>query len=74
MSHKFMINNNLYIAHRRASLRCDAWAAKAVRYREAGERRKAEHAESRTYQYLTRMKRLADRWLESSEREAPTLQ
>ncbi|MGH8228046.1 MAG: hypothetical protein ACREU3_09125 [Steroidobacteraceae bacterium] len=52
-------------------MRCDAWAAKAVRYREAGEGRKAEHAEDRTYRYLTRMKRLADRWLESSEHEAP---
>lgn len=55
-------------------MRCDAWAAKAVRYREAGERRKAEHAEDRTYRYLTRMKRLADRWLEGSEHQAATLQ
>jgi hypothetical protein len=52
----------LYLAHRRTSVQCDAWAEKATRYREAGELRKAVWAEDRAFQCLTRMKRLADRW------------
>jgi hypothetical protein len=52
----------LSVEHCRTSARCDAWAEKAIRYREAGELRKAEWAESRAFQCLTRMKRLADRW------------
>ncbi|HUN75969.1 MAG TPA: hypothetical protein VMU40_15735 [Steroidobacteraceae bacterium] len=52
----------LYIQHRRTSAQFDTWAEKAIRYREAGELRKAERAETRAFQCLTRMKRLADRW------------
>ena len=52
----------MYLEHRRASARCDAWAAKAIRYRRAGEWRKAERAEAWTFRCLTRMKRLADAW------------
>jgi hypothetical protein len=52
----------LYCEHLRASARCDAWAEKAIRYRQSGEWRKAERAESRTFECLTRMKRLADLW------------
>jgi hypothetical protein len=52
----------VYLEHRRASASCDAWAEKAMRYRECGEWRKAELAEDRAFQCLTRMKRLADRW------------
>jgi hypothetical protein len=52
----------LYVEHRRTSARCDAWTEKAIRYRQAGELRKAEWAEDRAFQCLTRMKRLADRW------------
>jgi hypothetical protein len=52
----------MYLEHRRASARCDAWAAKAIRYRRAGEWRKAERAEDWTFRWLTRMKRLADAW------------
>ncbi len=43
-------------------MRCDAWAEKAMRYRQAGEWRKAERAEDRAFRCLTRMKRLADAW------------
>lgn len=50
------------LQHRRASVRCDAWAEKAMRYRLAGDLRRAEWAEDRTFRCLTRMKRLADRW------------
>jgi hypothetical protein len=53
---------DLYLQHRRASVRCDEWAEKAIRYRLAGEWRKAERAEVRTFQCLTRMKRLEERW------------
>jgi hypothetical protein len=53
---------NLYLEHRRASARCDQWAEKAIRYRQAGEWRKAEQAENRTFQCLTRMRRLEERW------------
>jgi hypothetical protein len=52
----------LYLEHHRTSVQCDAWAEKAIRYREAGELRKATWAEDRAFQCLTRMKRLADRW------------
>lgn len=52
----------LYLAHRRASVSCDVWAEKAIRYRQAGDLRKAQQAEDRTFRCLTRMKRLADRW------------
>jgi hypothetical protein len=52
----------IFQQHRRASIRCDAWAEKAMRYRAAGDVRRAERAEDRTYRCLTRMKRLADRW------------
>ncbi|MGH8260155.1 MAG: hypothetical protein ACREUG_10740 [Steroidobacteraceae bacterium] len=48
--------------HRRVSIRCDAWAEKAMRFRLAGDLRKAEWAEDRTFRCLTHMKRLADRW------------
>ncbi len=51
-----------YSEHRRVSERCDAWAEKAIRYRQAGEWRKAERAEDRAFRCLTRMKRLADAW------------
>ncbi|HEY2590319.1 MAG TPA: hypothetical protein VGI35_01905 [Steroidobacteraceae bacterium] len=50
----------VFIQHRRTSLRCDAWAAKAIRYRQAGDVERAERAEERTFLCLTRMKRLAD--------------
>ena len=49
-----------FLAHRRASTRCDAWAAKAMRYRQVGDVERAERAEERTFLCLTRMKRLAD--------------
>jgi hypothetical protein len=52
----------LHLQHHRTSVQCDAWAEKAIRYREAGELRKAAWAEDRAFQCLTRMKRLADRW------------
>ena len=52
----------LYLEHRRASALCDEWAEKAIRYRQAGELRKAERAEDRTFQCLARMKRLEQRW------------
>jgi hypothetical protein len=52
----------VYLEHRRVSASCDAWAKKAMRYREGGQWRKAELAEDRAFQCLTRMKRLADRW------------
>lgn len=52
----------LYLEHRRASVRCDEWAEKAIRYRQSGEWRKAERAEDRTFQCLARMKRLEERW------------
>jgi len=41
-------------------MRCDAWAAKAMRYRQAGDVERAQRAEERTFSCLTRMKRLAD--------------
>jgi hypothetical protein len=50
----------IFLQHRRTSLRCDAWAAKAIRYRQAGDVERAERAEERTFNCLTRMKRLAD--------------
>ena len=50
----------MFIQHRRTSIRCDAWAAKAIRYRQAGDVERAERAEERTFNCLTRMKRLAD--------------
>ena len=50
----------IYIEHRRTSMRCDAWAAKAIRYRQAGDVERAKRAEDRTFSCLTRMKRLAD--------------
>jgi hypothetical protein len=50
----------IFIEHRRTSIRCDAWAAKAIRYRQAGDVERAERAEERTFLCLTRMKRLAD--------------
>lgn len=50
----------IFVEHRRASVRCDAWAAKAMRYRQAGDVERAERAEERTFLCLTRMKRLAD--------------
>ncbi len=53
---------NIYFQHRRTRMRCDVWAEKAIRYRQAGELRKAERAEDRTFQCLTRMKRLEERW------------
>ncbi len=63
MSHKSMQKiKKIYLEHRRASVRCDAWAEKAIRYRQAGEWRKAERAEDRAFRCLTRMKRLADAW------------
>lgn len=52
----------LYFEHRRASTRCDEWAERAIRYRRAGQVRKAERAEGRTFQCLTRMRRLEERW------------
>jgi hypothetical protein len=52
----------LFLEHHRASARCDRWAEKAMRYRQAGELQKAERAEDRTFRCLTQMKRLADRW------------
>ena len=52
----------LYLEHRRTSARCDAWAEKAIRFRQAGELRKAAWAEDRAFRCLTRLKRLADRW------------
>jgi hypothetical protein len=56
------IRRRIYLEHRRASVRCDRWAEKAMRYRQAGELRKAERAEDQAFRCLTRMKRLADRW------------
>lgn len=50
----------IFIEHRRTSLRCDAWAAKAMRYRQAGDVERAKRAEERTFLCLTRMKRLTD--------------
>lgn len=50
----------IFLAHRRASMRCDAWAAKAMRYRQVGDVERAKRAEERTFLCLTRMKRLAD--------------
>jgi hypothetical protein len=52
----------LYLQHRRTSERCDEWAGKAIRYRQTGQWRRAEKAEVRTFQCLTRMKRLEERW------------
>jgi hypothetical protein len=62
----------LYVEHRRTSARCDAWAEKAIRYRQSGEWRKAERAEDRTFQCLTRMKRLADLWDDLNGVASPT--
>lgn len=56
------IKDRIFQEHRRISLSCDAWAEKAIRYRRAGDLRRAEWAEDRTFRCLTRMKRLADRW------------
>ena len=50
----------IFMEHRRTSIRCDAWAAKAMRYRQAGDVERAKRAEDRTFLCLTRMKRLAD--------------
>lgn len=50
----------IFMEHRRTSMRCDAWAAKAIRYRQAGDVERAKRAEDRTFSCLTRMKRLAD--------------
>ncbi len=52
----------IYLEHRRTSARCDEWAEKAIRYRQAGEWRKAERAEDRAFRCLTRLKRLTDAW------------
>jgi hypothetical protein len=52
----------LYLEHQRASVSCDVWTEKAIRYRQAGDWRKAERAEDRAFRCLTRMKRLADEW------------
>ncbi len=61
MTRKIMKNmERIYREHRRVSIRCDAWAAKAMRHRLAGEVQKAERAEERTFLCLTRMKRLTD--------------
>jgi hypothetical protein len=51
----------LFAEQRVANARCDEWAAKAVRYRLAGDWRKAERAESRAFRCLQRMKQLKDR-------------
>lgn len=50
----------IFREHHRTSIRCDAWAAKAMRYRQAGDVERAKRAEERTFLCLTRMKRLAD--------------
>jgi hypothetical protein len=50
----------VFMEHRRTSIRCDAWAAKAMRYRQAGDVERAKRAEDRTFLCLTRMKRLSD--------------
>lgn len=50
----------IFREHRRTSIRCDAWAAKAMRYRQSGDVERAKRAEERTFLCLTRMKRLAD--------------
>lgn len=63
MARKSMqIIRKIYLEHRRISLRCDAWAERAIRYRRAGEWRKAERAEDLAFRCLTRMKRLDDEW------------
>jgi len=50
----------IFMAHRRASMCCDAWAAKAMRYRQVCDVQRAQRAEERTFLCLTRMKRLTD--------------
>ena len=63
MSRKTVPNiKKIYLEHQRVSVRCDEWAERAIRYRRAGEWRKAEQAEDRAFRCLTRMKRLADEW------------
>jgi hypothetical protein len=41
--------------------RCDVWAARAMRYRQAGELAKAERAEEQAVRCLQQIKRLKDR-------------
>ncbi len=45
----------------RANARCDLWAERAVRYRRAGEVRKAERAEMQAVRCLQHLKRLNER-------------
>ena len=45
----------------RINARCDAWAERAMRYRQAGELRKAERAELYAVRCLQKIKRLEDR-------------
>jgi hypothetical protein len=52
--------DKIFMEHCRASIRCDTWAARAMRYRQAGDVERAQRAEERTFLCLTRMKRLAD--------------
>jgi hypothetical protein len=62
MSRKLPANlGKISAAQRVVNARCDEWAAKAVRYRQEGDWRKAERAESRAFRCLQRMKQLKDR-------------
>jgi hypothetical protein len=62
MSRKLPANPGKLVAeHTVANARCDEWAAKAVRYRLAGDWRRAERAEGRAFRCLQRMKQLKDR-------------
>jgi hypothetical protein len=45
----------------RVNARCDAWAARAMRYRQAGELAKAERAELQAVRCLQQIKRLEER-------------
>jgi hypothetical protein len=51
----------LFAEHMAEDARCYEWSAKAVRYREAGDWRRAERAEDRAFRCLQRMKQLKDR-------------
>jgi hypothetical protein len=45
----------------RINARCDMWAARAMRYRRAGELARAERAELHAVRCLQQIKRLAER-------------
>ena len=60
----------LFVERQRVNARCDAWAERAVRYRQAGELAKAERAELQAVRCLQRIKQLEDR-SRAADRSAP---